>query len=76
MRKEEVEDMAAPVQIDPLENHVKIDSTTVRPDVRSQWIFSRNRTLGPAVISAFLILFYFVSPYLPKAILDFLGSLR
>jgi len=45
-------------------------------NLSSGWIFTRNRSLGPIVIGALLVLFYFVSPYLPQAFRDFLATLR
>lgn len=42
----------------------------------SEWIFTRNRSLGPIVIGMLLVMFYFVSPYLPQAFRNFLATLH
>ncbi len=63
--------MATPVQSPVLETIV--DHKTMH---QHQWVFSRNRLLGPVVIAAFLIAFYFVSPFLPESFRQFLAAVR
>ncbi|MGA2876675.1 MAG: hypothetical protein ABSE82_14215 [Nitrososphaerales archaeon] len=81
VRNDEVNDMVAPVQAHPSETSVMnptavpVTPHTAAPAPK-QWIFSTNRKLGPMVILGFLVVFYFVSPYLPHALREFLVSLR